>query len=154
MHGWGAAPFAVAHSAITRYLAGTNALIIRIKMLLLLVVSFLPFPTGFPAQYSAPDDAARVATTMYGLAIFAAWVLTAVMWRYALHAGLVDPDASGDELDALTMQITPGLADYLAMIALGLFLTTAAVFDAGTLSKHVATAAVSAGMKQRRRAST
>ena len=118
----------LAHSAITRYLAGTNALLIRINLLLLLVVSFLPFPTGLLAQYSEPDDAARVATTMYGLAIFAAAGLTAVMWRYALYAGLVDAAASGDELDALTKQITPGLAGYLAMIALGLFLPTAAVF--------------------------
>ena len=117
----------LAHSAITRYLAGANALLIRINLLLLLVVSFLPFPTRLLAEYSEPDDAARVATTMYGLTIFAAAVLTAVLWRYALHAGLVDPDASGAEVESLTKQVTPGLAGYLVMIALGLFLPTAAV---------------------------
>ena len=118
----------LAHSAITRYLVGANALLFRINLLLLLVVSFLPFPTALLAQYSEPDEAARVATTMYGLTIFAAAALTAVLWRYALHAGLVDPDASGDEVESLTKQITPSLGGYLAMIALGLFLPTAAVF--------------------------
>jgi uncharacterized membrane protein len=59
--------------------------LIRINLVLLLIVSFIPFPTRLLAQYSEPDDAARVATTMYWLTIFAAAVLTAVSWRYARH---------------------------------------------------------------------
>ena len=117
----------LAHSAITRYLVGANALLIRINLVVLLVVSFLPFPTKLLAQYSESDDSARVATTMYGVTIFAAALMTAVMWRYARYSGLVDPDTSDDEIAGLTKQVTPGLAGYVAMILLGLFLPTAAV---------------------------
>ena len=117
----------LAHAAITRFLVHANALLIRINLLLLMIVSFIPFPTRLLAEYGEHDDAARVATTVYGFTIFVAATLTAVLWRYALYADLVRSDARGDEVEHLTKQITPGLAGYVLMLLLGLFFPSAAV---------------------------
>jgi uncharacterized membrane protein len=117
----------LAHSAITEYLDHVNAILVRLNLLLLLVVSFIPFPTRLLAEYGGDDQSGRVATTIYGLTLFACAVLISVVWRYAIGAGLERPDVAGEELHALTAKLTPGLASYAAMIALGLFFPTIAV---------------------------
>jgi len=55
-------------------------------------------------------------------------LLVSLLWRYAVHAGLVRPDADAEDVAALTRRLTPGLAGYLVMIALGLFLPVVAAF--------------------------
>jgi uncharacterized membrane protein len=117
----------LAHSAITEYLDRVNSMLVRLNLLLLMVVSFIPFPTRLLAEYGADDDAARVATTVYGLTILFGVILISVVWRYAIAAGLERPDVTDQELQSLTTKLTPGLAGYVAMIVLGLFLPTAAV---------------------------
>jgi hypothetical protein len=73
------------HTVLTEYLAGATAVLIRLNMLLLLVESFLPFPTRLVAEHIHAADAERVATTVYGVNLPLASVLTAVLWRYAGH---------------------------------------------------------------------
>jgi uncharacterized membrane protein len=117
----------LADSAITEYLDRVNSMLVRLNLLLLMVVSFIPFPTRLLAEYGADDDAARVATTVYGLTILMGVILISVVWRYAIAAGLERPDVTDQELQSLTTKLTPGLAGYVAMIVLGLFLPTTAV---------------------------
>jgi TMEM175 potassium channel family protein len=116
----------LAHSAITEYLHGANTLLVRLNLLLLMVVSFLPFPTRLLAEYLGDDDPARVAATIYGLTLLAAAILLAVLWRYAVSAELVRPEAADEEIRVLTTRLTPGLGGYVALIAVGLFLPTIA----------------------------
>jgi uncharacterized membrane protein len=40
----------LAHSTITHYLHGVDAVFLRVNLLLLLLISFLPFPTGLVAD--------------------------------------------------------------------------------------------------------
>jgi uncharacterized membrane protein len=117
----------LAHSAITEYLHGANTLLIRLNLLLLMVVSFLPFPTRLLAEYLGDDDPARVAATIYGLTLLAAAALVAVLWRYAVSADLVKPEAADEEIRVLTTRLTPGLGGYVALIVVGLFLPTIAI---------------------------
>ncbi len=60
----------LAHSVITEYLGRANALLVRLNLLLLMVVAFIPFPTRLLAEYGGDDDADRVATTIYGVTVF------------------------------------------------------------------------------------
>jgi uncharacterized membrane protein len=53
----------LAHNAVTHYLHHADALLLRLNLLLLLVVSFLPFPTRLLAETVEDDDAGKVATT-------------------------------------------------------------------------------------------
>ena len=55
------------HTVITEYLDHANSVLIRLNLLLLLVVSFLPFPTRLLAEYATERDAERVAATVYGI---------------------------------------------------------------------------------------
>jgi len=41
------------------------------------------------------------------------------LWRYALHARLVRPDAGDDEIILLTHRLTPGLGAYVLLIIIG-----------------------------------
>jgi uncharacterized membrane protein len=115
------------HSAMTEHLQAVDRTMVRLNLLLLLVVSFVPFPTKLLAEYSGAGSAARVATTVYGITLLLSALMTSVLWRYARHAGLVDPAAREDELAYLTERLTPGLAGYAAFIVGGLFVPTLAV---------------------------
>jgi len=61
---------------------------IRLNLLLLMVVSFLPFPTKLLGEYIGEDAPEHLAVTIYGLNLFLASALVSVLWRYA---GTADP---------------------------------------------------------------
>ena len=117
----------LAHNAVTHYLHHTDPLLLRLNLLLLLVVSFLPFPTRLLAESVEDEDAGKVATTFYGLTLLTATVLVSVLWRYAVHERLVHPDASDDEVAGISKKLAPGLGFYVVMIGLGLFFPFVAV---------------------------
>jgi uncharacterized membrane protein len=115
------------HSVVTEYLHRADAGLVRLNLLLLLVVSFMPFPTRLLGEYIGERRPERVAATVYGVTLFLAVVLLSVLWRYVLRERLVRPDAADEELAMLTARLTPGLTGYLFLIILGLFLPLAAV---------------------------
>ena len=115
------------HNAITEYLDRADAAFVRINLLLLLVISFLPFPTRLFADYIGQDSAERVAVTIYGASLLLASTLLLVLWRYAVRERLVRPDAADEEIQLLTQRLTPGLASYLVLIVAGLFYPIIAV---------------------------
>ena len=116
----------LAHAAITDALAGASSVLLRLNLLLLLLVSFLPFPTRLLAEHLEEQDAARTAVTLYGVVLLLIAGTVAALWRYAVRDDLVKP-ALNDDLVLLTRQLTPGLAGYLLMILLGLLLPRVAV---------------------------
>ena len=109
------------HTVITHNLAHSTATLARLNLLLLLVVSFLPFPTRLLAEYVGESEAGRIASTGYGINLLLTSLLVSVVWRYAVRAGLVLSTIAQQDVRALTTQLTPGLAGYLVMILLGLF---------------------------------
>jgi uncharacterized membrane protein len=117
----------LAHSAVTEYLGSADAMVIRLNLLLLLVVSFLPFPTRLLAEYLGEDDPSRVAATVYGATLWLIAILAWVLWRYAVGAGLLREDVSGATVERVTKRLTPALPFYLGLIVVGLFLPVVAV---------------------------
>ena len=111
----------VGHTAITHYLHAVDAGLLRLNLLLLLVVAFIPFPTGLLAENIEEPANERVAATIYGGTLLAASVVLSAVWRYALSAGLIDPQARRAELRYLTQRLAPGLAGYVGLIVLGWF---------------------------------
>ena len=115
------------HNAITEYLDRANFTFVRLNLLLLLAVAFLPFPTRLFADYIRQNNAERVAATFYGICLLLTSTLLLLLWRYAVHAELVRPDAADEEVQLLTERLTPGLTGYLVLIAAGLFYPIIAV---------------------------
>lgn len=111
----------LAHMVITEYLDQATSLLIRLNLLLLLVVSFLPFPTRLLAEYIGEREPARIAATVYGINLLLTAVLVSVLWRNAVHERLVRVDLTVQDVKMLTQRLTPGLAGYVVMIILGLF---------------------------------
>lgn len=79
----------LAHNAITNFLERSNSVLLRLNFLLLMVVSFMPFPTRLPDEYIHEDRAERVAATIYGTSLLLASTLTSVLCRYAVHERLM-----------------------------------------------------------------
>ena len=100
---------------------------VRLNLLLLLFVSFLPFPTRLVAEYIHQDKAERVAVTFYGILLLLSSTMLLVLWRYAVRAKLVRPDLADEEIELLTERLTPGLGAYLVLIVSGLFVPVIAV---------------------------
>jgi uncharacterized membrane protein len=117
----------VGHTVITEFTERATPVFIRLNLLLLMVVSFLPYPTKLMAEYVGEERPERVAATIYGLNLFLTALLLSVLWRYAVREGLVRSDISDHGLKMITRRLTPGLVGYLVMILLGLFLPVVAV---------------------------
>jgi uncharacterized membrane protein len=115
------------HNAITDYLDQTDTTFVRLNLLLLLFVAFLPFPTRLFAGYIGEDNPERVAATIYGITLLLTLTLLWALWRYALRGKLVRPDADDEEIQLLTQRLTPGLGGYLVLIIAGLFVPVIAV---------------------------
>jgi len=117
----------LAHNAITEYLEHTDTAFVRLNLVLLLLVSFLPFPTRLVADFIREDRAERVAVTFYGIVLLLSSTMLLVLWRYAVRASLVQPDTADEEIELLTQRLTPGLSAYLVLIVSGLFFPLVAV---------------------------
>ena len=115
------------HTVITEHLEGATSVLNRLNLLLLLVVSFLPFPTRLLAEYIQEPDAERVASAVYGLNLLLTSVLLSALWRYAVHEHLVRADVSDEDVKTLRKRLAPSLGAYLVLIVLGLFVPVIAV---------------------------
>jgi uncharacterized membrane protein len=116
----------LAHTAITDRLAHADALLARLNLLLLLFVSFLPFPTSLVAENVGDVDDERVAVTIYGVNLLVVALLLRALWRYAADSGHLRP-APGDDITLLIRRLRPAFASYVGLLVLGLFLPTIAV---------------------------
>ena len=115
------------HSTITHYLHGVDTLFVRLNLLLLMLVTFVPFPTGLVAEHIRDKDAERVAATILGINMLLISVVVSALWAHAVRQGLVRPDADDEEVRLLAQRLTPGLAAYVLLILLGLVAPVAAV---------------------------
>jgi uncharacterized membrane protein len=109
------------HNAITEYLERADAGFVRLNLLLLLVVAFLPFPTRLFADFIGEDQPERVASNIYGISLLVTSALLLLLWRYAVRMRLVRLDADDEEVQLLTRRLIPGLVAYLVLIIAGLF---------------------------------
>lgn len=58
---------------------------VRLNLLPLMVVAFLPFPTRLMAEYIREYAPERVATTVYGINLLLCSLLVSVLWRFAVR---------------------------------------------------------------------
>jgi uncharacterized membrane protein len=117
------------HTALTDHLAGVDQLFLRLNLLVLLVVVFLPFPTELIAEALRKHDTGseQVYVTLYGLTLLAISLLGAALDAYARYQHLYSPAGEGEELHRTQRKFLPAVIGYLIAILIGLLLPAAAV---------------------------
>jgi uncharacterized membrane protein len=79
----------------------------RLNILLLMLVSFLPFPTKLVAEAIHLTSAERAAVIFYGLVLLSISAMTAALWRYVVsHGDLLEPEVT-DEVVRAMISATP-----------------------------------------------
>jgi len=115
------------HSLVTEYLDHADPVLVRLNLVLLFVVSIIPFPTRLVGEYLTERHAERVAITIYGIHLLAASLLLSGLWRYATRRRLIHPDRADVELRLLSRRVEPGLIGYVVLIGVGLLLPIVAL---------------------------
>ena len=119
----------LAHHGIFRRLASADVTVMRLNILLLMLVSFLPFPTKLVAEAIHLTSAERAAVIFYGLTLLSIAVVIAVLWRYAAaHRDLLEPDVTDEQVAAMTSLTTPSMGFYVAVVVLGILAPEVAAF--------------------------
>ncbi len=116
----------VQHSAIVGSVGVADAVLYRLNLLVLLIASFLPFPTRLLAEFVGKDKGPeRVSAVFYGLTLVALGLSVTLLARYAARlraraAGAVEPST------VAALARTPSMAVYGIGIALSLVFPTVA----------------------------
>jgi TMEM175 potassium channel family protein len=115
------------HTALTDQLARADSLFLRLNLLVLLVVAFLPFPTKLVADALHETSGERVYVTLYGLTLLAIRLLGSGLDAYARYAHLYSPAKEGEELRSTQRKFLPLVIGYVLAILVGLAFPAAAV---------------------------
>ncbi len=109
------------HHGIFRRLASADAVVMRLNILLLMFVSFLPFPTKLMAEALDATTSERAAVIFYGLVLLAISIVASLLWRYvAAHRDLLEPGVSEADVGAVTRLTTPSIGFYVGVVLLAL----------------------------------
>jgi uncharacterized membrane protein len=118
----------LAHHALFRRTRHADAVVVRLNLLLLMAVSFLPFPTGLMAEALDRTDAERAAVIFYGGTVL---VVSAVFAAMARHTGGRDElveEGAGADIAALKRRLEPSIGFYAAILLVAIVLPSAAAF--------------------------
>lgn len=111
----------IGHHGLTDRLDRVDVILLRLNLLFLLVVSFLPFPTRLVADALQQDtDRERVAVVVYGCTLLMIRLIFSIMDAYARRAHLVDADIEDPDLDEERRKFAFVVAAYLLTIAISL----------------------------------
>ena len=117
----------IVHDGITDRLTRADPLLLRINLVLLLVVAFLPFPTKLIAEGLHDTDDERVFVTLYGLTLLTIRLLLIGLDAYAGREHLYAEGEADDELQIERRELWPILGGYVLVILVGLAAPTVAV---------------------------
>ena len=115
------------HTALTDRLTQTDPIFLRLNLLVLLVVVFLPFPTRLTADALHNTGGERVYVTLYGLTLLAIRLLGSALDAYARREHLYSPEEEGEELHSTQRKFLPVVIGYVIAILIGLALPVLAV---------------------------
>ncbi len=107
------------HTALTDRLERTDSIFLRLNLLLLLVVTFLPFPTGLVGEALREPSSERVFVTMYGLTLLAIRLMGFALDEYADREHLYT-QSDDDDVRQEQKRMLPVVAAYVIAILIGI----------------------------------
>jgi uncharacterized membrane protein len=117
------------HHAIFRRLRFVDRNVMRLNLLLLMAVAFLPFPTKLMAEAVRDVDAERAAVVFYGLSLLVIAGIIGALWGAVLRdRELLRPELDEDDIRAMTLATTPNVGLYAVVTGLAALLPLVAAF--------------------------
>jgi TMEM175 potassium channel family protein len=112
------------HTALTDRLARADPILLRLNLLLLLFVAFLPFPTRLVAEalhdFTGFSHGERVYVLMYGLTLLTIRLLDVALDEYARLEHLYSQQGEGEELESARRSLLAVVLLYVVAILTGL----------------------------------
>jgi uncharacterized membrane protein len=119
----------LAHHGVFRRLQYANDRVMRVNLLLLMGVAFLPFPTRLVADAIRDESAERAAAVFYGASLLAIALLFSALWAaVASDRELLKPEVSDEEVNAILIATSPSIGFYAGAIALAIVAPQIAAF--------------------------
>jgi uncharacterized membrane protein len=117
------------HHGLFRRMRRANLPVMRMNLLLLMTVAFLPFPTRLVAQAITRTSAERPAVLFYGFTLLTISVISTLMVRYvAARPELRLEQAPAVEVETLSRHTAPSLGFYALALILALLVPEVAAF--------------------------
>jgi len=116
----------IEHNALTEALERVNSGFLRLNLLLLLLVAFLPYPARVMQEYLSRVDTEsggeRTAVAFFGVVLLLMSLMLIVLGRYAEREGLFGGDAGKQRLEdnRVKYQLAPSLIFYGVASLVGL----------------------------------
>jgi TMEM175 potassium channel family protein len=121
--------FWLLHHGVFRRLRYADARVMQLNLLLLMAITFLPFPTRLMAEAIHDRQAERAAVILYGLNLLTISVLYALLWEAAVRGpDLLEPDVTPQQVAAFRRVATPSAGFYVLVTAGALLFPKVAVF--------------------------
>lgn len=116
------------HHSMFRDIERIDHTLVVLNLMLLLCISFIPFPTAVLAEYMRDDENARAATLAYGGTFTVTAIFFNAMWFYASrNRRLIDDHVSDARVRTRTRRYLPGTPLYALGMVIALFNTWAAI---------------------------
>jgi uncharacterized membrane protein len=100
------------HHQIFRHFARVDRPLLLLNILLLMCISFTPFPTRVVAEHAKNGSDREAAAILYGLTMTLTAICFFSVWIYGSRR-LLRPDADMREVDGITRSYVPGAPMYL-----------------------------------------
>ena len=119
----------IAHHGLTDELDRVDQIFLRLNLLFLLAIAFLPFPTRLMVQgLEESAEWQRLAVVVYGLTLLVIRLLFTALAAYALGRSLRKPGAADPDLTEARKKFYYAIAAYVLAIVIGLVVPELAIF--------------------------
>jgi uncharacterized membrane protein len=137
------------HHGIVRRMRSADAWFVRVNLLLLLVVSFLPFPTKLVAEAISSASAERVAVLFYGATLLVISAVLSAMGRYVADRDELRAEGiAARDVRTVVALTEPSLGFYGVLVVSAIFFPQIAAF--GLLAVAACALALPPRLVQRR----
>jgi uncharacterized membrane protein len=121
------------HHQIFRHFARVDRPLLLLNILLLMCVSFTPFPTRVVAEHAKNGSDREAAAVLYGLTMTLTAICFFSVWIYGSRR-LLRPDADMREVDGITRSYLPGAPMYLLATLIAFVSPIASLIIFGSLA--------------------
>ena len=126
------------HHRLFTLIDAADDTLLGLNLLLLLGITWIPFPTALLATHLKVTGNDRVAAVVYSATFFAIAIVFQVLWRYATHTPGVIPKKKEEEAARITRQYRWGPIFYLIAVVIALASGTAVLIWSALLAIYFA----------------